>query len=194
MATTKQSTKSTTEPKTARATKGAGAGGNTTNQRRTATQRSDVSQVREGFTKLRNGVTDAVRVDGGQSRQVREGFTKLRNGTVSLAQHSAERAVDVPVGAALEVTERVNGIVEPWTSTETRGRELQSIRTRVERELNRFERRGGSARRKTTQRARQTRNRVQRQVKQRRRSVETSVRQNRRKAETTLKRNRTKAG
>ncbi len=192
MATTKNNAaKSNSTPKTARGTRGSGVGGNTTNQRRAATQRSDVSQVREGFTKLRKGAADYVSLEGGQSRQVREGFTKLRNGTVALAQHSTERAVDVPVGAALSVADRVNEIVEPWTSETTRERELKSVRTRIERDLNRFERRGGTARRKATQRVRKTRNRVEREAKQNRQKAESTLKENRRRAEDGLKKART---
>ena len=137
---------------------------NTTTQKTTAakstttTKRSNTAQVREGITKARNGAADAV-----------------RQGT--------ERAVNVPVGAALTAADRVNEIVEPLTSTEGREKELKSIRTRVEREFNKYERRGGTARRKATQRARQTRNRVERELKQRRRSVETQVKKARTQVE-----------
>ena len=41
-------------------------------------------------------------------------------------RETTERAVDVPVGAALIVADRVNEIVEPWTSDTTRERELKS--------------------------------------------------------------------
>src|SRR5205814_10719793 len=34
-------------------------------------------------------------------------------------RQTAERSVDVPVGAVLTVADRVNGIVEPWTSRTT---------------------------------------------------------------------------
>ena len=71
---------------------------------------------------------------------------------------------------SLTVADRVTEIVEPLTARQTASRELKSIRTRVERELNRFERRGASARRKSRTRARQTRNRVERELKQRRRT------------------------
>src|SRR5882762_1805420 len=72
-------------------------------------------------------------------------------------RQTAERGVDVPVGAALTVADRVNEIVEPWTSRKTAERELKSFRTQVTRELNRVERRGASARRRATQRVRTTR-------------------------------------
>ena len=122
--------------------------------------------------------------------QVREGFTKARHGATTYVRQGTERAVDVPVGAALVAADRVNAIVEPWTGPQTRDEELKSIRQRVERELNKFERRGGTARRKASQRVRRTRNRVERELKQRRVSVETSVKENRTKAEEQLKKAR----
>ena len=94
----------------------------------------------------------------------------------------------MPVGAALIFADRVTEIVEPYTSRQTANRELKSIRTRVERELNRLERRGSSARRKTRTRVRQNRNRVERELRQRRRKVQTTVKQRRARAEDGLKR------
>lgn len=99
-----------------------------------------------------------------ETAQVREGVTKARNGAVAIVRQGAERAVDVPVGAALTVRDRVADVVEPWTSESGREKELKSLRTQVTRELNRFERRGGQARRKATQRVRSTRTRVEREA------------------------------
>ena len=118
-----------------------------------------------------------------ETAQVREGVTKARNGATAIVRQGAERAVDLPVGAALTVRDRVIDVVEPWTTESGREKELKSIRTQVTREFNRFERRGGQARRKATQRVRSTRTRVQREVKSTRRDVEKTVRQNRTKAE-----------
>ncbi len=132
--------------------------------------------------------TATTRTDGAK---IREGITKVRNGSVSYARQTAERSLDVPVGAALTVADRVNEVVEPFTKRETAERELKSFRTQVERELNRLERRGATSRRKARTRARQTRNRFQRQLKQRRRSVQMTVKQNRAKAEDNLKRAQT---
>jgi hypothetical protein len=137
------------------------------------------------------GRSDNARHTRSNAATVREGLTKARNGSAAYARQTAERSVDVPVGVALTVADRVNEIVEPFTARETAQRELKGIRTRVERELNRFERRGASARRKTRTRVRQTRNRVERELKQRRRNVQTTVKQNRAKAEDGLKRAQT---
>jgi hypothetical protein len=113
------------------------------------------------------------------------------SGPVTVVRQTAERAVDLPVGAALTVRARVNGAVEPWTKSETRSKELKGLRTQVTRELNRFERRGGQARRKATQRVRRTRNRVEREVIQRRRAIEKGVKQNRARVEQRLKKAQT---
>jgi hypothetical protein len=126
--------------------------------------------------------------DRSDSATIREGFTKVRNGGASYARHTAERTVDVPVGAALTVADRVTDIVEPFTARQSANRELRTIRTRVERELNRLERRGASARRKTRTRARRTRNRVERELTRRRRKVQSTVKQNRTRAENRVKR------
>jgi hypothetical protein len=110
--------------------------------------------------------TSAPRSD---TSQVREGVSKARNGAASIVRQGAERALDLPVGAALTIRDRVEDAIEPWTTESTRERELKSLRTQVTRELNKFERRGGQARRKATQRARSTRNRVEREMRSRRR-------------------------
>ena len=116
-----------------------------------------------------------------------------RPDAVTYVRQTAERSLDVPVGAALTVRDRVSDAVEPWTKPETRTKELKSLRTQVTRELNKFERRGGQARRKTNQRVRQTRNRVERELKARRREVEKTVKENRARVENAVKENRTKA-
>ncbi len=123
--------------------------------------------------------------------KIREGLTKVRNGGVSYVRRTAERSVDVPVGAALTVAEQVTGAVEPFTARQTANQELRTIRTRVERELNRLERRGATARRKTRTRVRRTRNRVERELTRRRRRVEATVKQSRTRAEHRLKRAQT---
>src|SRR3954453_1916812 len=125
------------------------------------------------------------------AQRIREGLTKVRNGSVSYARQTAERSVDVPVGAVLTVADRLNEAVEPFTKRETAERELKSFRTQVERELNRLQRRGAQSRRKARTRARQNRPRFQRELKQRRRRVESTVKQNRAKAEGSLKRAQT---
>ena len=110
---------------------------------------------------------------------------------VTYVRQTAERAVDVPVGAALTAAENVSETVKPWTEQSGRERELKQLRSQVTRELNKLERRGGQARRRATTRARTTRNRIERELRQRRNRVERTVKQNRTKAERELKARRT---
>jgi hypothetical protein len=125
------------------------------------------------------------------SARIREGWSKFRNGSASYARHTAERSVDVPVGAALTVADRITNIVEPFTGRQTANQELNAIRTRVEREFSRLERRGATARRKTRTRVRRTRNQVERELTRRRRNVQTAVKENRVRAEDGIKRAQT---
>jgi len=64
------------------------------------------------------------------------------------ALQTAETAVDIPVGAALTVYERASEAVEPFGTASKREAELKRVRTQLRRELNKVERRGGTARRR----------------------------------------------
>jgi len=81
------------------------------------------------------------------------------------AQQLAERAVLIPVGAALEARDRVAGTVEQLVST-TRSRSA------VERQLKHFERRGGSARTQLEREVRRTRTQIERRTRTARRGFE----------------------
>ena len=96
---------------------------------------------------------------------------------------AAEAAVDVPVGVALTAKDRVNDFVEPFSTTPKREAELKRVRAQLRRELNKAERRGGTARRKTLQNAKRTRSRVERELKQRRRTATKQVKETRTEAE-----------
>jgi len=81
------------------------------------------------------------------------------------AQVLAERAVLIPVGAALEARDRVAGTVGAVVTTTRSRREL-------ERQLERFERRGGGARTQLEREVRRTRTRLERQTRTARRGFE----------------------
>jgi len=81
------------------------------------------------------------------------------------AQQLAERAVLIPVGAALEARDRVTGTVEELVTT-TRSRSA------LERQLKRFERRGSSARTQLEREVRRTRTRLERRTRTARRGFE----------------------
>jgi hypothetical protein len=80
------------------------------------------------------------------------------------AQELAERAVLIPVGAALEARDRVAGTVGDLVTT-------TSSRSALERRLARFERRGGSARTQLEREVRRTRTRIERRTRGARRDL-----------------------
>lgn len=81
------------------------------------------------------------------------------------AQALAERAVLIPVGAALEARDRVAGTVGELVTT-TRSRSA------LEQQLRRFERRGGTARRQLEREVRRTRTRIERRGRSARRGID----------------------
>jgi hypothetical protein len=91
------------------------------------------------------------------------------------ARSVAESAVDLPVGAVLEVSDRVADLVEPFSGRGAAERRLKSYRSSLRRTVKRTERRGASARRKATVEARKTRNRVEREARKRQRRVRKAV-------------------
>lgn len=81
------------------------------------------------------------------------------------AQQLAERAVLIPVGVALEARDRVADTVGELVST-TRSRSA------LEKQLKRYERRGGSARTQLEREVRRTRTRLERQTRTARRGFD----------------------
>lgn len=96
------------------------------------------------------------------------------------AQELAERAVLIPVGAALVARDRV---VETVTETAKPYRTLESAQRQFERDLKRFERRGTTARNRVERRLKRTRTRVERELRTRRTAVQRVMRRNRSRVE-----------
>jgi len=80
----------------------------------------------------------------------------------------AERAVLIPVGAALIARDRVVSTVSDTISN-------YSSTSRAQAQLRRFERRGVTARKRLEREVRKARVRVERELRQRRRSIESTV-------------------
>jgi hypothetical protein len=80
----------------------------------------------------------------------------------------AERAVLIPVGAALIARERVVAGVSDTVST-------YSSTTKTRQQLRRFERRGATARKRLEREVRKARVRVERELRQRRRAIGSTV-------------------
>jgi hypothetical protein len=91
------------------------------------------------------------------------------------ARAAAESVVDVPVGAVLEVSDRVADLVEPFSGRNAAQKQLKSYGTQLRRTVKRSERRGASARRKAATEARKTRNRVEREARKRQQRVRKTI-------------------
>lgn len=80
----------------------------------------------------------------------------------------AERALLIPVGAALIARERIASGVSDTVSTYSSSAKTQA-------QLRRFERRGATARKRVEREVRKARVRVERELRQRRKDIETTV-------------------
>ena len=93
---------------------------------------------------------------------------QAKGGVVAAAEYvrqAVETVVDVPVGAALTTADRVGDINVRFNTAHKRETELKRVRNQLRRELNKVERRGGTARRRAVQSAKRTRNQLEREVK-----------------------------
>src|SRR5262245_4821115 len=126
-------------------------------KRSAAAKRGQATRKRQA---ARRRTTAASRSASAASRSARTGAsqrvsaeTKQAESLVTQVTGVAESALLVPVGAALEVRDRVVDAIQPWTNRTTAERELN----RVRRDVRRYERRGTVAR-----------NRVVRELRKRR--------------------------
>ncbi len=109
-----------------------------------------------------------------QSRSTHQAETPLKQAqaatreTAGAVGEYAERAVLIPVGAALIAREKVVSGVSDTLAT-------YSSTTKTKAQLRKFERRGTTARNRLEREVRKTRVRVERELRQRRRDIETTV-------------------
>jgi hypothetical protein len=106
---------------------------------------------------------------------------------IQQAQDYAERALLIPVGAALVARDTLVDATKPYFDPDTAQRQ-------VERDLRRFERRGSTARNRFERRVKKARTRVERELRTRRGRVQRVVRQNRRRVEREARNLRTQVG
>lgn len=134
-------------------------------------------------TQAKRATTEAKKSASASARAGKRAATKSAAAEKGQVQSLAEAAVDLPVGAALTVSDRVADLVEPWTGRTSAEKQLKGYRTQLRKTLKRTERRGASARRKATTEARKTRNRVEREARRRQRTVESTLKSSRDTAE-----------
>jgi hypothetical protein len=154
----------------ARASRSAAGKRGTATRRRQAARRRTTVATRSA----RTAATQRVSAEAKQAESILTQVTGV-----------AESALLVPVGAALEVRDRVRGAIQPWTTRTTAERELG----RVRRDVRRFERRGTVARNRVVRELRKRRNRVVRELRKRRGQALRVARVRRTGAQRTIKQN-----
>jgi hypothetical protein len=152
--------------------------------RKTSATRRTSTTARKRRTKAKAGASKAAR-----TRALRNGASASRHaqsttGAPELSVASfgdyAERAVLIPVGAALIARDRVITSVNHTISS-------YSTSARAQAQLRRFERRGATARNRLEREVRKTRIRFERELRQRRRRVEKGVTNLERRRDTVAK-------
>jgi hypothetical protein len=148
----------------------------------TETQRKATAQ-KAAATRRRNAARRSQ-----SARRAAETRAKAELNAIQVVQAQAERAVLIPVGAALIARDSVIEAAKPYVADgETRERELSKLQKRVSTDLRRFERRGSTARNRALRGVKRTRTRVERELRQRRNQTLRTVKQNRREVEKQLK-------
>ena len=131
---------------------------------RTKATKAKATRAKAARTRATHQAQSAVR----QSQSaVRQSQTATRE-TADVFGDYAERAVLIPVGAALFARDKVVSSVSDTIST-------YSSPSRAQAQLRRFERRGATARNRLEREVRKARVRVERELRQRRRELERSV-------------------
>jgi hypothetical protein len=146
-----------------------------TTQRRTATTQRSTAAKKAAATRRRGAAKRSAAAKRAAATRAEAAKTP-----VDQIQETAEKAVLIPVGAALVARDRV---------IETVGEIVDTYRSRsaLERQLKRFERRGSTARTRLERNARKTRTRVERELRQRRTRAQRLVKRNTRDLEKSVK-------
>lgn len=148
----------------------------------TPTQRKATAQ-KAAATRRRNAANRSR-----SARRAAETRAEAELNTIQAVQHQAERAVLIPVGAALVARDTVVEAAKPYTAgRDSAERELDKLQKRVNVNLRRFERRGTTARNRAVREVKRTRTRVERELRQRRNQALRTVKRNGREVEKQVK-------
>jgi hypothetical protein len=139
-------------------------------------------------TQAKRATTEAKKSAAKTASASKRAATKAAAAEKNQVQAVVETAVDVPVGAALAVSDRLSELVEPWTDRSKAERQIKNYRSSLRKSLKRTERRGTTARRRAITEARKTRTQVEREARNRRRNVETTLKRNRSEVEQRVRR------
>jgi len=87
----------------------------------------------------------------------------------------ARKGVDVPVGAALNLADKVSEVIEDWTDQAAAERKVKGYRAEVTKTVKRAERRGTTTRRKATTQAKKRRSSLEKTVRNQRKDIEKTI-------------------
>jgi hypothetical protein len=152
---------------TGRTTSSARGRNTTARTRKAATTKRSTAAKKAAGTRARNSANARTRQATRRAANSTQAKTRVEQ-----VQDYAERAVLIPVGAALETRDALVEAVGDVVGT-------YSTRTKAERQLKSFERRGRTARTQLERQIRKNRTRVERELRQRRTRVERALRRNR---------------
>ncbi|MEA2299338.1 MAG: hypothetical protein QOF77_2274 [Solirubrobacteraceae bacterium] len=126
---------------------------------RSTAKRSEPSTARRASTQATTAKRNATVAGKARTRAAKATVTEAKSGAAVVGTY-AERAVLVPVGAALIARERVMDTVSDLVET-------YSTRKKTEAQLKRFERRGITARNRIDRETRKARTRVEKEMRRR---------------------------
>ncbi len=149
----------------------------------TATQRKATAQ-KAAATRRRNAAKRSQ-----SARKAAETRAQAELNTLQVVQAQAERALLIPVGAALEARDAVIDVTKPYVDgRESAEKEFKGLQKRVGTSLRKYERRGSTARNRAVREVKRTRTRVERELRQRRNKAVRTVKRNGRGVEKQVKR------
>ena len=160
-------TASTTSPRKAKVKARAKSAAKPAARKTTRSRRASSAARNSTAAKSRRASTARTRALSEAQASIRQAETSTRESAGVFGDY-AERAVLIPVGAALIARDRVlasvNDTISSYGST-----------SKAQAQLRRFERRGVTARNRVEREVRKTRVRVERELRQRRREIEKTV-------------------
>ncbi|HEY3864687.1 MAG TPA: hypothetical protein VGL54_01205 [Solirubrobacteraceae bacterium] len=166
----------TTSPRSAKAGKPAGKAAKASTARKSPAGRSSIGRrgAAGKTTQAKTTQAKSTKAKAARTRSIHQTQSAVRQteiaarNTVDVFGDYTERAVLIPVGAALIARDRVvssvNDVVSSYGST-----------AKAQAQLRRFERRGNTARNRLEREVRKARVRVERELRQRRRDLEQTV-------------------
>src|SRR5262245_15417127 len=155
---------------------------NTTTATETETTKRSTAAKEGAATRSRQRAATA-RKRSTAAKKAAETRRELEKTSVDRVQDYAERAVLIPVGAALiardSVVSTVDELRTSFATREQAEKELAARRKRLASDPKRFERRGRTERNRLERQAKKARTRVERQLRQRRNRVERDIKSTR---------------